>query len=63
MRDGSDGGRIGGRDRKGVRDGGRIQTTINGSDVLDLTLNFTANEWNRLFWNGGRALFPRHSSA
>ena len=55
MRGGRDGGERGVRGRRCGRGGGRIQTMINGVDVSDPTRNFTANEWNSLGWNGGRA--------
>ena len=48
----------GGRDGQYGRGGrgiGRSQIIINGVDVLDQTLNFTADEWNILGWNGGRS--------
>ena len=46
----------GGRDGQYGRGGrgiGWSQIIINGVDVLDQTLNFTADEWNSLGWNGG----------
>ena len=66
-RGGHHGGRGGGRSRFGGRGGGRSRgrgdggrgggrgTVINGVDVSDPTRSFTAEEWESLQYNGGRA--------
>ena len=55
MRGGRDGAGRSRQDRRGGRRGGQSKTVINGVDVLDPTHNFTANGWNSLGCNGGRA--------
>ena len=59
MRGGHDGAGRSGQDLRGGSSGGRSRTMINGVDVLDMTPNFTADEFTSLGWNGGREYVAR----